>query len=218
MCQQIGELYLAHYLKQPEPEKKTAAAEKKPAKTVKISPKKLKTFTGTYWLESSKLLRKIVLEGNKLYYVRSETNRTELAPISKSEFIMKGIGVHVTVGFSDRTKDRYDTIIVTVANQPPLKGKWIEPFKPTKKLLEEYTGRYFSDELNVHYDLVLEKDQLFLKSRNAEDKPFKGLMKDYFTYYDGFFKFEFQRDEQGVVTGFKVSSNRVLNLQFKKVN
>jgi hypothetical protein len=211
LARKIADIYLADQLKQPEPGKK-------PVKTVKISPKKLKTFTGTYWLESSKLVRKIVVEGKKLYYVRSETNRTELAPISKTEFIMKGISVHVTVSFSDRAKDRYDTITVTVANQPPLKGKWIEPFKPTKELLEEYTGRYYSDELNFHYDLVLEKDDLFMKARNSGDKPLKALIKNYFTTFYGSFKIEFQRNPQGAVIGFKVSSGRVLNLQFKKVN
>jgi CubicO group peptidase (beta-lactamase class C family) len=216
LARKIADIYLAGQLKQPEP-KKTQPG-KKPAKTVKISAKKLKTFIGTYWLESSKLVRKIVVEGKKLYYVRSEANRTELEPFSQTEFIMKGISAHVTVGFSNWTKDRYDTITVTVPNQPPLKGKWIEPFKPTKELLEEYTGRYYSDELNFHYDLVLEKDELFMKARNSGDKPLKALIKDYFTTFYGSFKIEFQRNPQGAVNGFKVSSNRVLNLKFKKVN
>jgi hypothetical protein len=216
LSREIADIYLAGQLKQPEPQKTKPG--KKPPKPVKISAKKLKTFTGTFWLEPSKLVRKIMPEGKKLYYVRSETNRTELAPIYKTEFVMKGVSAHVTVAFSDWSKDRYNTIIVTVGNRPPLKGKWMEPFKPAKELLEEYTGRYYSEELNFHYDLVLEKDELFMKARNSGNKPLKALIKDYFTSYYGFFKFEFQRDEQGAVTGFKVSSNRMLNLRFKKIN
>jgi CubicO group peptidase (beta-lactamase class C family) len=211
LARKIADIYLADQLKQPEPGKK-------PAKIVKISPKKLKIFSGIYWLESSKQVRKIFQEGEKLYYVWSDTYRTELAPISQTEFIMKGIGVEVTVGFSDRTKDRYDTIMVTAANRPPLKGKWLEPFNPTTELLEEYTGRYYSEELDFHYDLVLEKDELFMKARNSGDKPLKALIKDYFTTYYGSFKIEFRRNPQGAVTGFNASSNRVLNLRFKKVN
>lgn len=216
LTRKIADIYLAGQLKQPEPQKTQPG--KKPPKPVKISPKKLKTFTGTYWLDSSKVVRKIVVEGKKLYYVRSETNRTELAPISQTVFIMKGISAHVTVDFSDWTKDRYDTITVTVANRPPVKGKWMEPFKPTKELLEEYTGRYYSDELNFYYDLVLEKDELFMKARNSGDKPLKTLIKDYFTTFYGSYKIEFQRNPQGTVIGFSVSSYRVLNLKFKKVN
>jgi CubicO group peptidase (beta-lactamase class C family) len=216
LARKIADIYLADQLKQPQAG--TTQPGKKPARTVKISPKKLKTFTGTYWLESSKRIRKIVPEGKKLYYVRSETNRTGLEPISQTEFIMKGISAQVTVEFSDRTKDRYDTITVTVATRPPVKGKWMEPFKPTKELLEEYTGRYYSDELNFYYDLALEKDELFMKARNSGDKPLKALIKDYFTTFYGSFNIEFQRNPQGAVTGFKVSSNRMLNLQFKKVD
>jgi hypothetical protein len=57
-----------------------------------------------------------------------------------------------------------------------------------------------------------------MKARNSGFKPLKTLIKDYFTTHSGFFKIEFQRNTQGAVIGFSVSSGRVLNLRFKKVN
>jgi hypothetical protein len=57
--------------------------------------------------------------------------------------------------------------------------------------------------------------QLYVDHRNAHEKPLEGLKKDYFWYVGGFFRFEFQRDDQGTITGFKVSGTRVWNIRFK---
>jgi len=201
----------------PSPSKTAAISKKKSPKPFKIPAKKLAAFTGTYWLKSALLLRKIVLENGKLYYVRSETNRTELVPVSKTEFRMKEFET-VTVAFSDKTEGRYDTVTVAGAGGPPLTGKWIKPFKVTKESLEEYVGRYYSQELQVYYELVLEKDKLGVNGRNITGKPLRKLPEDYFISSDGGgASLKFQRDEQGTVIGFKVSTGRVLNLRFERV-
>jgi hypothetical protein len=218
LCRDIALIYRDSMLKQPPSPAKTAAkAKKKSPKPFKIPAKKLKVFTGTYWLKSALLLRKIVVEKGKLYYVRSETSRTELVPVSKTEFKMKEYET-VTVAFSDKTEGRYDTVVVSGAGGSPLKGKWIKPFKVTKESLEEYVGRYYSRELQVYYEVVLEKDKLCVNGRNIPGKPLRKLFEDYFDSPDGgFANLKFQRDEQGTVIGLKVSTRRVLNLRFEKV-
>lgn len=205
-------------LKQPAAPSKTAEKEKKKSpKPFKIPAKKLKAFTGHYWLKSAFLLRKIVFEKGKLYYVRSESSRKELVPISKTEFKMKEYETF-TVAFSDKTEGRYDTIVVSGGDDSPLKGKWIKPLKETKQSLEEYVGRYYSEELAAYYELVLEKDKLCVNGRNINSVPLRKLPEDYFDSPDGgFARLQFQRDEQGTVIGFKVSTRRVLNLRFDKV-
>jgi CubicO group peptidase (beta-lactamase class C family) len=218
LCREIALIYRDSMLKQlPSPSKTAAISKKKSPKTFKIPAKKLAAFTGTYWLKSALLLRKIVLEKGKLYYVRSETNRTELIPVSKTEFRMKEFE-GITVAFSDKTDGRYDTVIIAGANGPPLTGKWIKPFKVTKESLEEYVGRYYSQELQVYYELVLEKDKLGVNGRNITGKSLRKLPEDYFISSDGRGdSLKFQRDEQGTVIGFKVSTGRVLNLRFERV-
>jgi CubicO group peptidase (beta-lactamase class C family) len=218
LCREIALIYRDSMLKQPlSPSKTAAKAKKKSPKPFKIPAKKLAAFTGIYWLKSAILLRKIVLEKGRLYYARSETNRTELVPVSKTEFKMKEDET-VTVAFSDKTAGHYDTVVVAGAGGSPLKGKWIKPFKVTKESLEEYVGRYYSRELHVYYELVLEKDKLCVNGRNITGEPLRKLPGDYFVSPDGSSAgLKFQRDEQGTVIGFKVSTGRVLNLRFDKV-
>jgi hypothetical protein len=107
--------------------------------------------------------------------------------------------------------------VVTGAGDTPLKGKWIKPFTVTKEMLVEYEGRYYSEELDVNYDLAVDKDKLYVKGRNLTDDPLKKLPEDYFSVAGGRGKIQFQRNGQGTITGFKVSTGRVLNLHFEKV-
>ncbi len=217
LSREIAMIYRDSLMKKAAPQAPSPKpAEKAKKKPFKIPVKKLKAFTGTYWLSSALLLRKIVLEKGKLYYVRSKDSRTELIPLSKTAFKMKGFG-YVTVAFSDKTGGRYDTVTVSGTGDGPLTGKWTKPFTVTAKDLEEYAGRYYSEELDVYYNLVLEKDKLFLEARNIPRGSLVKLPEDIFDFFQGAANFKFQRDKAGTVTGFKVSTYRVLNLHFDKV-
>jgi hypothetical protein len=122
----------------------------------------------------------------------------------------------VQVTFSDKTGTHYETMTVAVANEPTVVGKWMEPFSPTEDSLKEYTGAYYSGELDTRYDLVVKSGTLFVRDRRGEDTPAVAQKKDLFLA-GGFAKIRFQRDGTGAITGFTISTQRVLNLKFAKM-
>ncbi|HEB34903.1 hypothetical protein LCGC14_1217460 [marine sediment metagenome] len=212
LCQQVTDIYLAKKLKEAKKE------EKKPAsKKIKLKEKQLLACEGTYWLETSKLLRRIVLEKKKLYYVRSKTNRTELAPISVTEFIMLDIPIEVIVRFSQQENGKYARVTVLIPGEDPIPGKRIEPFEPTEADLKEYAGTYHSEELDVKYRFMVRDGKLYIRFRNFSKDPFNPLIRDVFSLSEGYIRLNFQRNEQGQISGFLVNTGRVVDLKFKKL-
>ena len=128
---------------------------------------------------------------------------------------MKDTPDSVRVTFSDKAGTHYETMTVAVANEPTVVGKWMEPFSPTEDMLREYAGSYYSGELDTRYDLVIKSGALSVRDRRGEDIPAVAQKKDLFLA-GGLMKIQFQRDGNGGITGFAVSTGRVLNLKFAK--
>jgi len=218
MSRQIADVYLASQLKQqgPGPGGAKALSEKPAPKPFSLPAKNLEVFQGTYWMEATQVVRKIVLDKDKLIYVRSEDNRSELAPVSPTEFMMQDVPNSVRVGFSDRVGTHYRTMTVAVANEPAVVGEWMEPFSPTADMLKEYAGQYYSSELDTRYDIIIRSGALSVLDRRGEETPAVAQKKDFF-WAGGFAKIQFRRDGNGAITGFTVSTGRVLNLKFAKL-
>ncbi len=219
LTRQIADIYLASKLK-PSGEAQAGAKPVAPtqpaAKEFSLDAKSLEPFTGTYWFEATQLLRRVVLDKDKLVYVRSTDNKSELAPISPTEFRMKDAPVEVRVSFSGKAGNRYAIVTVTVGTEPPVIGKWVEPFTPSEKALKEYTGRYYSDELDTFYDLTLNAGKLLVQGGHSDDLPLTPQIKDFFSAGD-MASIQFVRNARRAITGFKVSTGRVLNLKFAKL-
>ena len=218
LTRQIADIYLASKLKQPGavPAGARPLPSEPAAQEFSLDAKSLEAFTGTYWFEATQFLRRVVLDKDRLFYVRSADNKSELAPLSPNEFRMKDVPDEVRVSFSGKTGNRYTTVNVTVGTEPPVVGKWVEPFTPSEKALKEYAGRYYSDELDTFYDLILNAGKLRVQDGHSEDVPLEPQIRDFFSAGD-MASIQFVRDTAGAITGFKVSTGRVLNLKFAKL-
>ena len=218
MSRQIADIYLAPQFKRQEPGPAAAkpSSEKPAPKPVILPAKSLEVFQGTYWIEATQAVRKIVLDKDRLFYVRAEDNKSELAPVGATEFMMKDVPDGARVSFSDKVGTRYETMTVAVTNEPAVVGKWMEPFSPTADMLKEYAGQYYSGELDTRYDIIIRSGALSVQDRRGEETPAVAQKKDLFLA-GGFAKIQFQRDGNGVITGFLISTNRVLNLKFAKL-
>ena len=218
LTREIADIYLASKLKQPEtpaPGAKTSQAKPAP-KEFSLPVKSLEAFVGTYWFETNQNLRRVVLEKDKLFYVRSAENRSELMPVSAMEFKMKDVPDEVRVVFSDKTGIRYDTVTVTVGSDTPVVGKWMEPFNPSEEALKEYAGQYYSDELDTHYELTLKSRALLVQFGHNEPMPLNPQKKDVFQA-GGFASIHFVRNANGAIAGFTATTGRVRNLKFTKL-
>ena len=105
------------------------------------SAESLEAFAGTYWLESN-LVRKLVVDKDKLVYVRSSDNTSDLAPLSPTRFKMLGVPGEVFLEFTDKAGGLYNAFTFTEANGARIGAKRIEPFEPTEAQLREYAGTF----------------------------------------------------------------------------
>jgi CubicO group peptidase (beta-lactamase class C family) len=109
-----------------------------------------------------------------------------------------------------------------------VKDKNINPRKNSKKTkyssrkkevnLEEYTGKFYSEELSTTYTFTIKRNQLVAEHSRRNDITLNHLNKDTFDGDAWYFSdIDFTRDANNIITGCKVSSGRVRNLRFIKI-
>jgi len=83
---------------------------------------------------------------------------------------------------------------------------------------DDYTGRYFSEELEAFYSIVVEDDDLVLQHRRWDDIQLTHGSGDGFSGGFPIASLDFERDESGIVTGFNAGNGRTRDIWFEKVN
>jgi len=211
LAMQVADIYLADTFKTGKKEE-----EKKPLKKVKLKKKQLLACIGTFWVETSKRLREIVLEKKTLFYVRSGTNRSTLVPVSVSSFYMKEYP-YVAVRFSRPVEKKFTRMKILMLNREPILARRVEPFKPTGEILKEYTGTFYSTELDVKWRLFISGGTLNRKIPRNPKEALKPLIKDFFDVVEGYGTLFFQRDTRGEISGLTINTGRILDMKFKKI-
>jgi CubicO group peptidase (beta-lactamase class C family) len=216
MALRIADIYLAPQLAAAAPapavESQAPPAAAGPApQPITLSPETLKAYAGTYWLDSN-LLRRLVVDKDKLVYVRSSDNKSDLVPLSPTRFKMLGVPGDVYLDFAAMAGGLYGGFVFTESNGAKIKAKRIEAFEPNEAQLKEYTGTFYSEELDVRYAIAARAGSLVVRPGVGEEAEAGPMKKDVFAA--GRFMIEFDRDGKGRVSGFRISTGRVLNLKF----
>jgi CubicO group peptidase (beta-lactamase class C family) len=82
--------------------------------------------------------------------------------------------------------------------------------------LSKYSGVYRSDELDVEYQIKLTGSDLFLSIPNYElQKLNLGKINEFFFLE---WIIEFQKDDNGMLSGFKLNTGRVMDIEFTKID
>lgn len=83
-----------------------------------------------------------------------------------------------------------------------------------EQFLEPYSGIYYNSELGTEYELTIEDGNLVLNRRLSPTGP---MTEDSFDrWLAGSWEFEFQRDQNDIITGFLLSTGRALHVEFVK--
>jgi len=98
---------------------------------------------------------------------------------------------------------------------PPPPSKEEPPFDPAGVKLLEFTGRFYSPELETFYTLDIKNDTLVAHHQRHDDLKLAPYKKDGFTT-NFLGNLEFTRNGKGQVIGMKASNGRVRNLVFNK--
>jgi CubicO group peptidase (beta-lactamase class C family) len=198
---------------------KLAPEEKKEAKSdsagVVVPERLLKAYEGKYKLAAIGMVFKYTLQDGKLIF--SAEGQPELEMIPQSDSVFKYKGVEATVKFRLDSKGKVVNAIHYQGGQQ-LELLPVAPYEPSPEELEAYGGKYYSDELETFYTLQVKDSTLTLHIRNTKDIKLTPVEKDSFrgdVYFIG--TMEFQRDDQGNVTGFTVSNGRTRGIRFERI-
>lgn len=164
----------------------------------------IKRWPGDYFDTNTQTILNINYRDGKL-----SIGPTALEPVSNHLFDWPG--TISTLAFSG---DSLNTTLVLATE-----GTAKRVYKKVKKInlpanaLEEYTGDFYSPELDTKYTITVKDGRLQIKVPRKEEISLSPFIKDIFT---GNFVMRFQRNKKGQVEGFYISAIRVRHMYFGK--
>ena len=184
-----------------------------------LTGNQLAACCGSFWYKDTWnwLVRDVVAEDGKLYYVRSRESLAELVPFSSTEFELAGEG-HVVVRFSENMDGRFTTLTFDATSAEPLQAVRVERVAPTEQQLKEYEGLYYAKELDALNRLTARGGELYNgKFRYAPEAPWVPVTSDRFVFMDHDGHVSFLRDGRGRISGYVIDFPRAENILFEKL-
>ena len=175
----------------------------------------LTKYTGTFTIQAGPPAD-ITLEDGHLFVQVAGQQRFELIPLSDSLFKVDVPGIDAKVTFHMGPDGLVNKGTLHQGGDIPLNR--IEPWDPDENTLNEYTGRYYSPELDTHYEIEIEDGTLVARHFSNGSINLTEVEIDKFngsTWY--FSQVEFTRNEDGAISGMLISSGRVRNVKLNKV-
>jgi CubicO group peptidase (beta-lactamase class C family) len=83
--------------------------------------------------------------------------------------------------------------------------------------LSPYPGRYYSAEFEAVYSVEISGDHLLLRHRRLPDQALRHVRDDEFAGTFPIFGLQFERDGQGLVTGFRAGNVRARDILFERM-
>jgi YD repeat-containing protein len=90
----------------------------------------------------------------------------------------------------------------------------VPSYVPTAIQLQEFTGVYRSDEVDMPYEVILRDGKLLIRSLKSNEIPVFPVAADLFNGSGN--RIRFTRDAQGKITGALLNTSRVYNFRFER--
>jgi len=175
--------------------------------TVKVDESILKKYTNTYKLGDGWYV-KFTLENGKLMVQASGEGK--FSTEAKSDSVIWVPGYSSAFIFRDIT-DKANT-----AKYRNIIAKRITPVKVNSSQMTQYTGNYYSAELETTYKLYMDKGNLMVHHIRLGDFELSPDMETADVFRGDAGRMQFDKDANGKVTGFKLSGGRIRNIRFEK--
>ena len=172
----------------------------------------LKKYEGKFELQPGFVMEFNEKEG-ELYITATGQGTLPLETLNDRQFKIRRIGAIIT--FIENKDGGFDSLTFDHEGQK-MEGEKIK-FAIAKTDLEKYTGVYYSEELKTFYKIVIDNESLVAKHQRQEETVLTALDNQKFsgnTWFFGNLDYVFS---DNLIVGFKVSSDRVENLWFKKL-
>ena len=173
-------------------------------------------FAGRYSVDAAPdVILTFTREDDTLYTQATGQQRLEIVPTSDSTFRLLAVEAAVTFLRGEdgevegltmhQNGDRHAT---RLGDDAP------EEWQPTEEDLEDFAGRFYSEELETFYTFTVEEGKLAMYQRRLGRRPLTHGEEDNFSG-DGL-SFAFERDRNGQVIGFYVSNGRTRDVRFAR--
>lgn len=181
---------------------------------IAVSPDLLQSYVGEYELMPGFIVE--ISENNgKLSAIATGQEVVECAPLSQTEFELVSVGAKIE--FMPPVSGVSQGFKLYQGGQI-MEAKRLAAFDKEAVILEELVGVYYSDELKTSYSFVLVDDHLVVKHDRLSDFQIHPIAVDKFSGDAWFFGgVDIVRNEEGEVSGLKISNGRVVDLYFEKV-
>jgi CubicO group peptidase (beta-lactamase class C family) len=150
-------------------------------------------------------------DGDKLISQATGQPELEVFPIAENKFELRVVDAQVEFHVDDDGKVR----TITLYQNGPHKATRVEEEAEAIDLAS-YTGRYFSSELEVFYNVEVKEDHLVITSRHFDDLDLNHATEDLFSGGFPISEVQFARSEAGEVEGFSVSNGRTRGINFSR--
>ena len=206
IADQISQLFLQN-------KSETVATNTASINPIKTDTNSLKKHEGLYWNDIDNYSRKIYVENDTLWYLRTNNKKSPLISIAENEFQMGGINEKLVLKFEPKTSKMKsisaDSSVTTFEKY--------EDKSPTNEELQAYTGTYYSKELETSYKITLKDGKLYGYHSRFGEFEIQILKKDVLSW-SGQAISKYQRDKKGMVNGLNITMNRIRNLRFEKLS
>jgi CubicO group peptidase (beta-lactamase class C family) len=210
---QVADLFLEDNSSAATAAEETAATAEPPA-PIELSVEQLAAKAGTYFSHQRATLREIACVEGRLQF-----QGLDLLPLSETRFCF-AVEPETLVEFSLAADGRV-TGMKTITSSGEYPYDRVETVGPTPEQLAQYTGRYYSPELDIHWTIEAGDDHLVATRRKYVDSQLTPVFADAFSDdwtplmgYPTTYLVVFERDHKGAVAGLRVSGTRVRNLRF----
>ena len=159
------------------------------------------------------LLLTVEVQGRQLRLQLPGQPALPLRPTSMTAFEVVGAPAQITFNTAASGAVEGITFQQNGAQHP---GKRVDVSAAVE--LANYTGRFFSEELETFYDVSVEGGQLVIRHRRFGPVALTHTTGDAFSATMPVSTVVFQRDAQRVVTAFEAGNGRARGIVFKKVS
>ena len=173
-------------------------------------------YAGRYELQAAPgFIISFSQRGGRFYTQATGQPELEIIPTSDSTF--KLVSVNASVTFHREADGQVNRITLNQngAHTATRIGGQASAAKP---VLSDFTGRYFSEELEVFYDIAVVNDTLTLNTVRGISIPLKHQRGDTFGGSFPIATITFDRDSSGSVVGLRAGNGRTRDVAFKKQN
>jgi hypothetical protein len=171
------------------------------------------SYCGQYELQPGNIAT-ISMENETLFAAAPGLDKTPMNTVSENEFDVKVVGARVT--FLKGDSGKIAKMKVNMNGQEVFALR-LPDFDPSKVSLSEYTGDFYSPELDTKYSLVVESGKLIARHFRTGDVNLTASKPDQFSGNQWYFgQVVFLKDSEGKIMGMKVSGGRTRNIKFDK--